>query len=113
MMINTELKTKDKTSRSWGVELKKLLKITTTSLMLLNLTACATYKSSFNCGDSKGAYCASMDRVDQMINSGEIERFNEQRQKQQKYKPLKNSDTPKLKRQGVSTKSREESNAGI
>ena len=32
-----------------------------------------------------------------MINSGEIERFNEQSQKKEKYKPLKNSDTPKLK----------------
>lgn len=83
--------------------------------MLLNLTACATYKSSFNCGDSKGVYCAPMDRVDQMINSGEIERFNEQRQKQEKYKPLKNSDTPKLKEQEISTttENNEISNAGI
>ena len=83
------------------MKITKTLIITT---MLLNLTACATYKSSFNCGDSKGVYCAPMDRVDQMINSGEIERFNEQRQKQEKYKPLKNSDTPKLKEQELSAK---------
>ena len=57
-------------------------------LLLFTLTSCASYKSSFNCGDSKGAYCAPMDAVDQMINSGEIERFNEQRQKRQKYKPV-------------------------
>jgi len=31
-----------------------------------------------------------MDRVDQMINSGEIERFNEKRQKVQKYKAQNN-----------------------
>ena len=47
----------------------RIVKIIITSLMLLNLASCATYKSSFNCGDSKGVYCASMDRVDQMINS--------------------------------------------
>ena len=81
----------------------KITKILIITIMLLNLTACATYKSSFNCGDSKGVYCAPMDRVDQMINSGEIERFNEQRQKQEKYKPIKNSDTPKLKEQEIST----------
>jgi hypothetical protein len=52
-----------------------------------------------------------MDRVDQMINSGEIERFNEQRQKQEKYKPLKNSDTPKLKEQEISTTT--ENNRGV
>jgi hypothetical protein len=68
----------------------RIVKIIITSLMLLNLASCATYKSSFNCGDSKGVYCASMDRVDQMINSGEIERFNEKRQKAQKYKAQNN-----------------------
>jgi hypothetical protein len=75
----------------------KLSKIIASTILIVNLTGCATYKSSFNCGDSKGVYCAPMDRVDQMINSGEIERFNEQSQKKEKYKPLKNSDTPKLK----------------
>tara|TARA_B110000503_G_scaffold70424_1_gene109573 strand:+ start:2164 stop:2499 length:336 start_codon:yes stop_codon:yes gene_type:complete len=75
----------------------KLSKIIVSTILIVNLTGCATYKSSFNCGDSKGVYCAPMDRVDQMINSGEIERFNEQSQKKEKYKPLKNSDTPKLK----------------
>lgn len=89
----------------------KITKVLIITTMLLNLTACATYKSSFNCGDSKGVYCAPMDRVDQMINSGEIERFNEQRQKQEKYKPLKNSDTPKLKEQEISTTT--ENNRGV
>ena len=78
-------------------KLSKLIRIIASTILIVNLTGCATYKSSFNCGDSKGVYCAPMDRVDQMINSGEIERFNEQSQKKEKYKPLKNSDTPKLK----------------
>ena len=64
-----------------------------TSGLLLTLSGCATYKSSFNCGDAKGAYCASMDHVDQMINSGEIERFNEQRLKQ-KHKRANNNILP-------------------
>ena len=79
------------------MQITRLIKIIASTILLLNLTACATYKSSFNCGDSKGVYCAPMDRVDQMIDSGEIERFNEQRQKEQKYKPLKGSKTPNLK----------------
>jgi len=43
----------------------------------LSVSGCAVYNSSFSCGDAKGANCLSMDRVDRMIASGEIERFNE------------------------------------
>ena len=79
-----------------NIQLRQIIKIIISSILLLTLTSCATYKSSFNCGDAKGAYCASMDSVDQMIKSGEIERFNEQRQKRQKYKLLKNSEDLQL-----------------
>jgi hypothetical protein len=58
---------------------KRIIIFAITNCLLLLISGCATYKSSFNCGDAKGAYCASMDHVDQMINSGEIENFNEQR----------------------------------
>lgn len=76
------------------------IKIIITSILFLTLGGCSTYKSSFNCGDSKGAYCASMDRVHLMIKSGEIERFNELRQKKQ-YKALRDSNEliPSLKSQ--------------
>lgn len=47
------------------------------ALLLPLLTSCATYKNGFSCGDAKGANCMSMDRVDRMISSGEIELFNE------------------------------------
>ena len=43
----------------------------------LSVSGCAVYNSSFSCGDAKGANCMSIDRVDRMIASGEIERFNE------------------------------------
>jgi hypothetical protein len=78
------------------MQITTLGKIIISTILLLNLTACATYKSSFNCGDSKGVYCAPMDRVDQMIDSGEIERFNEQRQQDKPYKALKNYATPNI-----------------
>lgn len=45
-------------------------------MLLPLLTSCATYNSSFACGDARGAACTSMDSVDRMIESGEIERFN-------------------------------------
>lgn len=92
-----EFKTKYK-PKSW-IQIKKLVKLTVSSLLLLNLTACATYKSSFNCGDAKGVYCTSMDNVDQMIKSGEIERFNEAA-KRQKYKAMKGADIPKREAAG-------------
>ena len=78
------------------------IKIIITSILSLTLGGCGTYKSSFNCGDSKGAYCASMDTVYLMIKSGEIERFNEPLQKK-RYKALKDSNelTPRLKPQTV------------
>jgi hypothetical protein len=82
--------------------------------LLLTLTGCSTYKSKFNCGDAEGAYCASMDHVDQMINSGEIERFNETRQAK-RYKALKgnNALTPSLKPRSVQiTNYKVEDNAG-
>lgn len=50
-------------------------------MLIFNLTSCATYNSSFACGDAKGAKCISMDNVGRMIDSGEIERFNEYRTK--------------------------------
>lgn len=48
-------------------------------LASVSLSGCKTYSSSFACGDAEGADCVSMDMVDRMITSGEIERFNEQR----------------------------------
>lgn len=66
--------------------------------LLVTLSACSTYKSSFNCGDAQGAYCVSMDWVDQMIKSGEIERFNEQqRNKRYKAQNDKNTLMPRVK----------------
>ena len=64
------------------IELRQLVIIA----LSLTLTSCASYRSSFNCGDAKGIYCASMDVVDQMIESGEIARFNERRKGGKKYK---------------------------
>ena len=72
---------------------KRIIAFITTSVLVLALSGCATYKSSFNCGDAKGAYCASMDHVDQMINSGEIENFNERRLNK-KYKQTNNNILP-------------------
>jgi len=56
---------------------KKQIKGKLLMVMLVPLlTSCATYKSGFACGDAKGANCTSMDRVDRMISSGEIDSFN-------------------------------------
>lgn len=77
--------------------LKKMIVVS----LLLGLSGCGTYRSSFNCGDAKGAYCASMDHVDQMIKSGEIERFNELRQNK-KYKALKNDNELPLNKKSSS-----------
>ena len=54
----------------------------------MSVSSCSTYKSSFTCGNARGVECASMDRVDYMIQNGEIERFNEERQNR-KYQASK------------------------
>lgn len=45
------------------------------------LTSCATYNSGFTCSDPIGVPCTSMERVDQMISSGEIEAYLDKRKK--------------------------------
>ena len=49
------------------------------AFLLPVLTSCATYNSSFSCGDARGANCMSMDRVDRMIANGEIENFTDKK----------------------------------
>ncbi len=44
-------------------------------LMSVMISGCSTYGSSFGCGDSKGAICMPMDKVDRLIKNGEIERY--------------------------------------
>jgi hypothetical protein len=48
---------------------------------LLLLSGCSSgYGTSFACGDSKGANCMPMDKVDRLIASGEIERYTKEKQ---------------------------------
>ena len=63
------------------MRLNKLVKYKTAALLLTGifLSGCSTYSSSFTCGDARGANCMSMDRVDRMIASGEIENINSQK----------------------------------
>lgn len=58
--------------------LKKIVKYRAAALLLTSIVlgGCSTYSSSFSCGDARGANCMSMDRVDRMIASGEIENIN-------------------------------------
>lgn len=61
---------------------RRLLLTILSMLPMVLVSGCSTYKSSFGCGDAKGAECYAMDRVDRMIASGEIEIFNEARYRQ-------------------------------
>lgn len=49
------------------------------AVLILVLSGCSTYRSGFSCGEAKGANCLSMDKVDGLISSVEIERFNDSR----------------------------------
>lgn len=45
-------------------------------MMTTILSGCSSsYKSSFGCGDARGANCMPMDTIDRMIQSGEIEQI--------------------------------------
>lgn len=58
------------TKNNKGLKRKPLIAII--SLLPL-LTGCATYSSGFTCGDAKGVACTPMEKVDQLISSGEID----------------------------------------
>lgn len=64
---------------------------TTFSLLplLILLSSCVSYKSTFGCPDANGARCMPIDKIDKMITSGEIERFSEANQNKKKDKNLK------------------------
>lgn len=47
--------------------------------MVLLVSGCSSYSSNFACGDSKGATCMPMDKIDRMISSGEIELYTAQK----------------------------------
>lgn len=40
-----------------------------------SLVSCGGYNSSFSCPDAKGGRCLAMDKIDHLINSGEIEKI--------------------------------------
>jgi hypothetical protein len=50
-------------------------------VMALILSSCSTYSGKFICPDSLGANCVMMSRVDQMIDSGEINEIYSQGKK--------------------------------
>ena len=39
-----------------------------------SLVSCSSYNSSFSCPDARGGRCLAMDKIDHLINSGEIEK---------------------------------------
>lgn len=59
----------------------KFLKIIMLAAVVVLLSSCTGYKSSFGCPSSKGANCMPMDMVDSMISNGQIEEFNEKYKK--------------------------------
>lgn len=51
------------------------------AIVLPLLTSCSTYSSGFACGDAKGVACTPMERIDQLISSGEIEAYVDKKKK--------------------------------
>lgn len=49
------------------------------TVLVLTLSGCSTYGSSFACGDARGAKCRPMDEIDQLISSGAIETYTKVR----------------------------------
>ena len=64
---------------SFFLHLKTTLKITLLLSSSTLLTSCAIYDARFSCPDSKGARCSMLSRVDQMVDSGEIETIHQTR----------------------------------
>lgn len=54
---------------------KRLLNLILVLMWSCLLQGCA-YSGKFSCPDSKGATCVMLSRVDQMVDSGEIEKYH-------------------------------------
>jgi len=63
------------------IETRSIMNKIVMVILLIALTGCSTYKSSFSCPASKGAGCTSMDKVYTMIKSGEIEKYDKKQRK--------------------------------
>ena len=50
----------------------RIVKLVLVFVAMQALTGCAMYDSKFTCPDSRGARCAMLSRVDNMVDSGEI-----------------------------------------
>ena len=74
--MNKDMMSKMNITKSKMVIKRKLLMV----LLLPLLTSCSTYNSGFSCGDAKGVACTPMEKVDQLISSGEIERYVSKKQ---------------------------------
>lgn len=71
---------------------KRIYKIFIFMLVIPILSSCSTYSANFTCGDASGASCYTMDSVDKMITTGEIEQFNKSRVKRKIYKADKDDE---------------------
>lgn len=64
-----------------GIKVQNFKEAIVVVLLGLALSSCAGYSTQFVCSDAKGASCTSMGRVHEMIQSGEIELYNEEQGK--------------------------------
>jgi hypothetical protein len=71
--------------KNWFFGKLSFRRVLTSALLVLNVSGCSTYGSSFSCGDSRGATCLPMDKVDQLINSGAIETYTNDLAKNKKH----------------------------
>lgn len=57
-------------------------------LLVITLSSCSTYSSSFGCGDALGANCQPISVVDQMIDNGEILELHHKKCRHRKCKTI-------------------------
>lgn len=53
--------------------MKKLGWITWLVVAAIMISSCTTYRSGFDCPEGQGARCVMLSRIDNMVDSGEIE----------------------------------------
>ena len=78
--------------------LKTSIRAICVCVSLIMLSGCAIYKTSFDCGDAAGVPCTSMDCVDRLISSGEIEQYHKKAGREGVHKKWKKSKGSSAKR---------------
>lgn len=77
---------------------RKYFRLLTVLVLPVLLQSCSIYSSGFSCPEARGARCAMLSHVDNMIDSGEIETVYQNKKCRSGKCASENENIPKVKK---------------